>query len=270
MAWNVSGLVEGLPTGYVFTKTSSAAGKTGVQRPGYMQRHIETFLEHQRVLTAKGTWFDGVPARGRQTLWIIVEDGPELDEELVAVLAQARLSFIYFAFGPTRNFGNAQHNAAFGLIHALSNSGTFLQNGPVLGVDDDAEIHPDLLQLIWKVKKVGIWPMGNLGPSGWEGPVFDNNGRIVEWAGGNTWRKYPIDNGAFTFNSTILGTHLLPSPAFWPTDTNGGESEFMEKLISSRDELEMLCRDCHVAWHNHPLGIGHINNLTYASGEKPF
>jgi len=46
------------------------------------------------------------------------------------------------------------------MVHALTKS--VVKDGPVVGVDDDAEIHPDLLQLIWKVKKAGMWPIGNL------------------------------------------------------------------------------------------------------------
>ena len=30
--------------------------------------------------------------------------------------------------------------------------------------------------------------------------------------------RYPVDNGAFGFNSTLLG-HDLPAPRFWPTNT---------------------------------------------------
>ena len=210
-AWNVSSIKEDIQTAYIFTKTSPA-GKTDSERSDYMQRHVDTFTQHQKDLATQGTWFDGRPISARQTIWIIVEDGAVIDEELASVLALSSIDYIYFAFGPTRHFGNGQHNAAFSMIHALSNapSGTnkgkaMLRMGPVLGVDDDAEIHPALLQLIWKVQKVGIWPMGNLvrrttrmlprliyeliqGPTGWEGPVFDNNGRIIEWAGGNTVR----------------------------------------------------------------------------------
>lgn len=52
---------------------------------------------------------------------------------------------------------------------------------------------PELLQLIWKVKKVVMWTVGNLG--GWEGPLF-SNGKIVDWKiAGLPNRAFPIDMG---------------------------------------------------------------------------
>ena len=66
-----------------------------------------------------------------------------------------------------RNFGNAQHNAALALVYHLSNSETgMLGHGPIFSADDDAEIHEDLLMYVWRVKRIGLWPMGNLGPTG--------------------------------------------------------------------------------------------------------
>lgn len=51
-----------------------------------------------------------------------------------------------------------------------------------------------------------------------EGPIWGDDGKIIKWSAWNAWRKYPVDNGAFAFNATLLGSDL-PGPAFWPTDT---------------------------------------------------
>jgi hypothetical protein len=158
-AWDVAGLQRGLPTSFIFTKTSPA-GKTGAERPGYMQRHIDAMRASRWSVNARGHWFDGVPAKARQSVWIVVEDGLTLDPGITATLDASDLNWVYLGYGPTHSYGNAQHNAALALIHTLASR--VVKDGPILGIDDDAEIHPDLLQLIWKVKKAGIWPIGNL------------------------------------------------------------------------------------------------------------
>ena len=91
--------------------------------------------------------------------------------------------------------------------------------------------------------------MGNLGPTGFEGPTWDEAGqKIISW---NTTddptrqRLYPIDNGAFAINTSLLGTEI-DGPAFWPEDTDGGETEFLGSFLSGRDDLERVCGPCHV------------------------
>lgn len=37
------------------------------------------------------------------------------------------------------------------------------RDGPILNVDDDAFILPELLRKVWKVKKVTAWQVGNFG-----------------------------------------------------------------------------------------------------------
>lgn len=39
-------------------------------------------------------------------------------------------------------------------------------DGPVLNVDDDAKIEPELLRRVWKVKRAISWPVGNLPAQG--------------------------------------------------------------------------------------------------------
>lgn len=244
MAWDLSKIDLGKPTSYMFTKTAPVS-KVASLRAQYLERHVKTmhlFDEKMANSADAGGWAghyeDGADAASRQTLWILAEDNNVIDQNVAAMLAEGDVNYIYFALGPTRNFGNAQHNAALSMIYHLSNEHTgALGHGPIFSADDDAEIHPDLLLYVWRLKRIGLWPMGNLGPTGCgsyrsasvpsrlmtclatvEGPVWDSNDQISGWSAGNSWRKYPVDNGAFAFNSTLLGNEL-PGPAFWPTDT---------------------------------------------------
>ena len=60
---------------------------------------------------------------------------------------------MYFSLGPTRSYGNAQQNAAYMAVHALSRKidGVY-GHGPLISIDDDAEIHEHLLDIVWKVR----------------------------------------------------------------------------------------------------------------------
>lgn len=222
LAWDLTRLSPGKQTTYMFTKTY-ADGKVGDERSAYMRRHIDTMhLFDAKMANASawnGRYEDGTAAADRQLVWIVVEDGKTIDQEVAATLAEGEISYIYFAYGPTHNFGNAQHNAALELVHHLSNEKTgLLGHGPVFGADDDAEIHEDLLMYIWRLKRIGLWPVGNLGKTGWEHAIWNDKNQITGWEASNTYRKYPVDNNGFAFNSTLLGTDLK-GPAFWPTDT---------------------------------------------------
>lgn len=44
--------------------------------------------------------------------------------------------------------------------------GLLRSDGPVLNVDDDARISPELLDRIWRVDKLIAWPVGNMYPEG--------------------------------------------------------------------------------------------------------
>lgn len=60
----------------------------------------------------------------------------------------------------TRHYGNAQHNAAYTMINALSDPAHgALGHGPIVSVDDDAEVLPELFDRLWAVKRIGVWPM---------------------------------------------------------------------------------------------------------------
>ncbi|KAH9817712.1 nucleotide-diphospho-sugar transferase [Melampsora americana] len=256
--WNLLPLSSSVPTTYLFTKTS-AAGKTKHLREAYFKRHILTIRTHlaltkNRVWPIEDRW--GPLSHSRQLIWLIIEDSEKLSSDVANVLAKSGLPFVYLVYGPTHHFGNAQQNAAYGLIHRLSSNlfnGVF-GHGPVISIDDDSNFLPELLEMIWKVKKIGVWPMGNLGPNGWEGPIYDSkNQTFLRWeAGAIEDRKYPIDNGAFCFHSNLFES-MIHGPKYWPTDFSGGESEFIGLMVKSKEEIEPICYNCHVAWHNEPL-----------------
>lgn len=256
--WRLELLKPGLPTAYIFTKTSWA-GRTKHLRYAYFQRHIITIRTHLALMKEQ-TWPEGEghPKWGqkRQLIWIIVEDGERLANDVAQELVRTDLPYIYFTYGPTHHFGNAQQNAAYALIHRLSDPkiGGIFGHGPILSIDDDSNILPELLRMIWDTRRIGVWPMGHLGPTGWEGPVYDpKNHTLLKWeAGAVQDRKFPIDNGAFSFSSDLLGS-VIKGPRYWPTDISGGENEFISLIVKTKEEIEPLCYNCHVAWHNEPL-----------------
>ena len=175
MAWDVAGLVPLKPTVFAFTKTAMVGGKlTPEMRRAYFDRHVQTILRHRENVERQG-YSDGAPASSRQVVWIIVEDNDRLDPNIVSLMRDSGVNFIYFAYGPTRSWGNAQHNAAFTLMHALTDeSRPVLGHGPIFSMDDDAEIHEDLFDWVWKVrrrfatcltsqiKRIGVWPVRDL------------------------------------------------------------------------------------------------------------
>ncbi|KAI7939397.1 hypothetical protein MJO29_014133, partial [Puccinia striiformis f. sp. tritici] len=117
-------------------------------------------------------------ARGRRTSTLGTETtidlnhGDKLSNDVAEELSASSIPYIYFTYGPTHHFGNAQQNAAYSLIHCLSDPGLggISGHGPILSIDDGSNFLPELLVIIWDVHRIGVWPKGNLGPHGWEGP----------------------------------------------------------------------------------------------------
>ena len=62
-----------------------------------------------------------------------------------------------------------------------------------------------------------------------------------------------MDMAGFGFNAALLAEI---TGDLWAYRGRGGETEFIERLIGSADQLELLCnncRDCYV-WHDLPIG----------------
>jgi hypothetical protein len=255
MSWSLASLELGKPTVYLTTATSPN-GKAGIYRPQFFRRHgreVRTWIKQQEA-KAKADH------PGWQVVWIIAEDEVDIDPQVIQTLRRTGVPYVYFSYGLTKSWGNAQKNAAMQVAYALSRpTGGIFGHGPVYGLDDDNKILHNLLDLLVKVERVGVFPIGNLGAYGFEEPEVDSAGQVV--GSGSLWqplgRKFPFDFGGFAFNTSLLGPQI-PGPMFWKHQDFAGESEFLGQIVSQFSDLEPLCgrqtiQDCHYVWHNEPL-----------------
>ena len=257
MSWSMGSLEVGKPTVYLTTATSPN-GKAGELRPQYMRRtgrEIRSWLKQQEEKAQ-------ADHPGWQVVWIIAEDEVEIDSQMVRTLRRTGVPYVYFAYGLTKSWGNAQKNAVMQVAYAMSRSrehGGILGHGPIYGLDDDNKILPELLDMLVRVKRVGVFPVGNLGAYGFESPLVDDSGYVS--GSGSLWqphnRKFPFDFGGFAFNTSLLGTEIT-GPTFWKHVEFAGESEFLSQFVTSFSDLEPLCgrqtdQKCHAVWHNEPL-----------------
>ena len=257
MSWSLRSLELEKPTIYLTTATSPNS-KAGPIRPQYFRRHgraIRTWMKQQEAKAKE-------EHPGWQVIWVLAEDEEDLDPQVVRTLRRTGVPYVYFAYGLTKSWGNAQKNAAMQIVYALSRSkeqGGLFGHGPVYGLDDDNKILPDILSILTNVNRVGVFPMGNLGADGWEEPTVNEMGQVIE--SGSLWqpenRLYAFDYGGFSFNSSLLGT-AINGPMFWKHTDFAGESEFLSQIIGNIKDLEPLCgrtslQECHAVWHNEPL-----------------
>lgn len=248
-SWNLGALDFGRPTVYLTTATSPNS-KAKKLRPQYITRHgttITSWLSKQAADAQRSGW---------QVVWIVAEDEGVIDPLVERALRRSGVPYVYFAYGLTAAHGNAQKSALLQLVHALSRPGHGLYgNGPVYGLDDDNKIVADLLELITRVVRIGVFPVGNLGPDGWEKPILNEDGEVVD--SNSPWRrKFSFDYGGYAFNSSLLGT-VISATKFWDFYSRGGESEFIDRIVSNMRDIEPLCGNdqahCHYVWHNADL-----------------
>jgi hypothetical protein len=182
----------------------------------------------------------------RNLFWLVVEDDTQTCPEVARLLADSGIAHLYAAHGPTRSWGNAQRNWALRYIRDQR------LEGVVYLADDDNKYEPQLFDELRKINRLGILPVGCLGPWGIERPVV-RDGRLTRWSADWKRRKYPVDMAGFAFNAALL---YEKEGDLWTYRGRGGESEFIERLIASPDELEFVCNDCRdcYAWHDLPLG----------------
>lgn len=187
-AWNLQRLDPAKPTLYLFTKTSPDCSKTGIERVAYLKRHADTIARHRANVTTRG-FFDGVKAEERQTIWIVVEDAELIHEGVADMLAAQDQPFIYFAFGAMppchvmrllSEVVQVPQNAT-AMLSSMLPSRSFTASPMACSVTDlsslrmmmqrstrcapVAPVYPDLvrgsvqdlLDLAWKVKKIGVW-----------------------------------------------------------------------------------------------------------------
>ncbi|KAH8667121.1 nucleotide-diphospho-sugar transferase [Xylariales sp. PMI_506] len=259
MAWSLVNLQLDKPTIYLTTATSPN-GKANPYRPQYIQRHARSIMQ----------WFGSEDRWAQpdqwQAIWILVEDDVEIDPLVALTLRSLGIPFIYFAYGQTNSWGNAQKNAAMEMVYALSRPrprGLF-GHGPVYGMDDDNEIAPNLLGMLTKLIRLGVFDVGMAKSDGtvdfWEGPIVNNDG-VITGSTGPPGRKFSLDYGAFAYNSSVLGSYLK-GPYFWDFKGWAGETEFLERMVDKYSQLEPLCwkykgpkADCHFVAHNKPLEV---------------
>lgn len=88
---NFNGLEYGKPTTYMYTRTGDGGRlKANERRLRYFQRHIDTLIEYNRIVELEG-FFDGAKAQDRQLIWILIEDGEHLNEDLNSLLSSTGL-----------------------------------------------------------------------------------------------------------------------------------------------------------------------------------
>lgn len=259
-SWSLSDLQLGKPTIYI-TTVSSPNSKAGPLRPQYFKRHgraIKSWLNQQAVA--------GAQSLGFQVLWVVAEDEVDIDPRVALSLRRTGVPHVYFSYGLTKAWGNAQKNAVLQMVNALSRyapsnptgQGIF-GHGPVYGLDDDNKMLSDLLTVLTRVVRCGVFPVGNLhGPGGWESPTMDEKGELTG-ADGPWTRPFSFDYGGYSFNSSLLGP-VITGPKFWKWEAYAGETEFLAQIVGNVRDLEPICgpttadqEKCHFVWHNEPL-----------------
>lgn len=163
--------------------------------------------------------------------WIVVEDSDKKSPELARFLPRyAR----HLHHGPTRDGGNEQRNAA---LEYINDTG---MEGVVYNADDDNKYYTRLFHEIRKTRRFSMFPVGNLGPHGFERPVVIN-GKFRRWEADWAERRFPTDMAGFAFHSDVLKPLQRP---YWTYRGRGGETEFIERFVKHPDEIEFLCNRC--------------------------
>lgn len=171
--------------------------------------------------------------------WVVVDDNDQHDKELSDFLPHfAKYLFV----GPSRDKGHIQRNLALEYIYDNN------LDGLIYNADDDNRYDPNILKILRQTKKFSILPVGNLGPNLMEKAILID-GKFKGWDAGWIERKYPVDMASFCFDYKLLSSLSKP---FWNFTGLGGESEFIDKLIGSVDEIEFLAHenDRVYVWHN--------------------
>ncbi|ORY30497.1 hypothetical protein BCR33DRAFT_640919, partial [Rhizoclosmatium globosum] len=182
----------------------------------------------------------------RQMLWIIAEDSNVIDPVVTRLLKCSQIPFVYFSYGPTHLYGNAQKNALLQFVVEMTRSFNF--HGNIHPLDDDGYALAEGFELSYGIRKWGLLPNTGLGPEGMEYAAIEN-GKVVMHAG---WaeRKYPFDYNMLIFNSNIFDKLDPMTNLFWPYPGGGGESEFADIHLTSLQEVEVPCHKCQYLFYN--------------------
>ena len=83
---NIDGLQCDKPTLYMYTRTGDGGRlKANEKRMKYFKRHAETITEYNALVEAEG-FRDGLKAKDRQLIWIIIEDGDQINGTLDEIM----------------------------------------------------------------------------------------------------------------------------------------------------------------------------------------
>jgi hypothetical protein len=171
--------------------------------------------------------------------WFVIDDNNTEDQKLIDFLPEFAT---YLFIGPSRDKGHKQRNLAIEYIYDNH------LDGLIYNADDDNKYDPNIFTHLRTTQKFSIIPVGNLGPNGVEKAIL-NDGQLYGWDAGWIERKYPVDMAAFCFDSKLLKRLTKP---FWNFNGVGGESEFIDKVIDSTEDIEFLLHDTNrvYVWHN--------------------
>ena len=199
----------------------------------YPRPHRLHYLNHLKVLLS---FQDHIR-------WFVIDDNHMQDKELQEFLPNFA---IYKHIGPSKDKGHIQRNLALEYIYDME------LDGIIYNADDDNRYDIRIFDEIRKSIHFSMFPVGGdiRGVENEsERPVVDpNTKKFIKWDSPWHQRKYPMDMGGFAFNSLLL--HKLEKP-FWQHAGVGGESEFIDKIINSVDDIEFLCDNCTKTWVFH-------------------
>ncbi len=199
--------------------------------------------------------------------WIVVEDDDHLHDDAKEVLkrledrtkpqihasaSKPSLTIEYLHVGPTNVYGNKQR--AHGLDFVVEQKMT----GVCIFCDDDNWYTPTLFNMISQTERVSVHCVGNLGRFGIERPVVNSEKKILAWDAGWLSRKFPVDNAGYAFHTSMLATQNIDEERFqgryrFPQLEFGGETEFIESLVGSSDEIQVFDIENIHAAHDIPL-----------------
>jgi predicted dehydrogenase/FAD/FMN-containing dehydrogenase len=197
------------------------------QRLAFFRRHIERLI-----------------SKIDRYIWIVVEDGNGLDPELQTLLQGC--NNIYLHIGPSDDSGSSQRNLALDYIRDKR------LDGIVYNLEEENLVHAELAAEIRRISRLGIFPVGNLGPNGIERPVIKDQ-KFTGWDCGWAERKFPVSMGGFAFDARLIFDAVSP---IWDWHGPAGESEFIAKLINYVAEVDFSpCQwnqSC-LVFHKEPL-----------------
>ncbi|KAK4049320.1 hypothetical protein OIV83_004257 [Microbotryomycetes sp. JL201] len=195
-------------------------------------------------------------------LWLVIEDANELDPAVTQLLSDFQIPHKYMACRASRqgeHRGIEQRNFALDFIQKYNKAGV------IYFADDDNTIQSALIETLATIppSSFTIFPVGNLGYFGFEGPVIvdhvdgdeDEGVRISHWCCDLCRRRWNIDMAGFAFHSSVLKGAPPPHIRFSHQSETGFLETDMLSLIERTGARFVLSKHLletvHV-WHDSP------------------